>query len=201
MATFGREDGEGTVIGTHVKLSGVLSDPNDILILGKLDGEVNSNRTVTVGDQAQVKGPITASKVIVSGTVRGNINSKERLELLPKGNVTGNVETKDLVIHSGSVFNGRSTMVAGETPEPETVMEKEEPEAPEAPIPAKDEAPLQPPVETPEKVRRMWPPIRLAFPPKREKASGPSGLESRRESEGKPKEAPAEKEKPTYEVE
>ena len=35
-------DGEGTVIGTHVKLSGVLSDPNEITILGKLDGELQS---------------------------------------------------------------------------------------------------------------------------------------------------------------
>lgn len=146
MATFGLAPGEGTVIGSQVKLSGVLSDHQDITVLGKIDGEVHSEQMVSVGQQATIKGPITAKRVIVAGQVRGNIHAGERLEIQGHGNVTGNIETRDLVIHSGATFNGRSAIIGGEA------ESKAAEPAPE---------PVEAPAKTEER-RRFFPPIRLA---------------------------------------
>lgn len=200
MATFGRSEGEGTVIGTHVKLAGMLSDPNDIVILGKLDGEVHSDHSVTIGPNAHVKGPVTAARVILEGTVRGNIHTRDRLEILPKGNLAGNIETRDLVIHSGAIFNGRCQIIGGEAE-----SKKSEQEAPAAITPAEptvstNNHPSTVPESAPESAqeqgtdtqprRRMWPGIHIANFGRKES--------EKRESK---KDEPKETQRPGYEVE
>lgn len=102
--------GPGTTVGVNVALSGTLKDQNDIHIFGLIDGEVISERTVTVGKTAQVKGPVKGNIVSIAGVVRGSIDATERLELLDTAKVFGSISTRDLVIHSGASFVGKSAM-------------------------------------------------------------------------------------------
>jgi cytoskeletal protein CcmA (bactofilin family) len=104
--------GPGTVIGANVRLVGTLRDVNDITIHGGVEGEVASEKTVTIGETAQVKGPISGQVVSVAGTIRGSIDAAGRLELLPTGKVYGNITARDLIIRSGAIFVGKSTMAA-----------------------------------------------------------------------------------------
>lgn len=200
MPTFGRSEGEGTVIGTHVKLAGILSDPNDIVVLGRLDGEVHSDHSVTIGPNAHVKGPVTAARVILEGTVRGNIHTRDRLEILPKGNLAGNIETRDLVIHSGATFNGRCQIIGGEAASKQPGQEPTATVTPsESAVPAADRSP-ETPEPAPESAqeqgtdtqprRRMWPGIRIAnFGRKESNEKAPK------------KDEPKETQPPGYEVE
>lgn len=106
-------NGPGTTVGVNVALSGTLKDQNDIHIFGLIDGEVISEKTVTIGKTAQVKGPVKGQIVSIAGTVRGSIDATERLELLDTAKVFGSISTKDLVIHSGAAFVGKCTMPTG----------------------------------------------------------------------------------------
>ena len=107
----------GTVVGINVALTGTLKDQNDITVHGMVEGEVVSENTVLVGQSAQVKGPIKAKLVTVAGVVRGAIDASEKLELQATGKVFGSIATKDLVVNSGAVLVGESTMP---TEEPST---------------------------------------------------------------------------------
>lgn len=178
------------MIGTHVKLTGVLSDPNDIMILGKLEGEVHSDHSVTVGPQAQVKGPLTAARAVIAGTVRGNVHTRDQLEIMPRGNVNGNIETRDLVIHSGATLNGRCQIIGGEAQTKE--VEEGAPATPtQSGPPASVSAP--PP-------RRVWPTLRLANlgTRKNRPPAGEQAPPAKEEAEAGP---PEDGEKPNYEVE
>jgi cytoskeletal protein CcmA (bactofilin family) len=130
MAMFDKDDpkssGPGTIIGSSVKLIGAIRDGNDIVVHGSVEGELGSDRSVTVGETATVKGPITGAVVMIAGTVRGSIEAGERLELLPTGKVYGNIATKDLIIRSGALFVGKSTMSSAEAKETEEIKEKEQ---------------------------------------------------------------------------
>jgi|GEM_PF-929087 len=106
----GETSGPGTTVGVNVALSGTLKDQNDIHIYGLIDGEVISERTVTVGKTAQVKGPVRGNIVTIAGVVRGSIDAAEKLELLDSAKIFGSISTKDLVIHSGAIFVGKCTM-------------------------------------------------------------------------------------------
>lgn len=101
----------GTVVGTNVKLTGTLRDTQDITVHGQVDGEVISDKNVLISETAVVNGPIQAQAVTVAGKIKGSIQAREKLEILPSGKVQGSLETKELIIRSGASFNGKSTMV------------------------------------------------------------------------------------------
>jgi cytoskeletal protein CcmA (bactofilin family) len=102
--------GPGTVVGANVKLTGTISDVNDITVHGTVEGEVVSDKTIVIAETASVKGPVTAQVVSISGRVNGSITAHQKLELLPTGQVNGSITTKDLNIKSGSTFNGKCVM-------------------------------------------------------------------------------------------
>lgn len=102
--------GPGTVVGANVKLTGTISDVNDITVHGSVDGEVRSDKTVTISETATVKGPITAQMVSVSGRINGSVVAHQKLELQPTAVVSGSITTAELNIKPGAIFNGKSTM-------------------------------------------------------------------------------------------
>ena len=106
--------GPGTVVGANVKLTGTISDVNDITVHGTVDGEVRSDKTVTISETATVKGPVTAQMISVSGRVNGSIVAQQKLELQPTAVVSGSITTAELNIKPGAIFNGKSTMAKGD---------------------------------------------------------------------------------------
>lgn len=125
MALFNAVSGPGTVVGINVKLQGQLKDTQDIVVHGQVDGEVASEKNVTVSETATVKGPVAATIVTVGGTVRGSIEAREKLEILPSGKVYGSITTKELTIRPGALFNGRSSMT-GKAVESQAKKERKE---------------------------------------------------------------------------
>lgn len=129
--TVPTQEGPGTVVGVNVALSGTLKDQSDIAVYGMVDGEVISDKSVTIGQTAQVKGPIKGMIVTIAGTVRGSIEAGEKLEIVATGKVFGSIETKDLVVHSGAILIGKSDMPSNEPveagqSEPEPVLDQVE---------------------------------------------------------------------------
>lgn len=132
----------GTIVGSNVKLTGVLKDVNDIIIHGRVEGEVISEKNVVVTEKADIKGPITADSVVVNGKISGAVTARTKFELLPGGNVNGSIATKDLVIQSGAVFNGKCLMMQEKTiiPVEQAKAEKDEKSKEETEEKPKEEA-------------------------------------------------------------
>jgi cytoskeletal protein CcmA (bactofilin family) len=106
--------GPGTVVGVNVKLVGTLSDANEIIVHGKIEGEVISEKNVNISETAYIKGPVSAEIVQIAGEVHGSIVATGKLEILPTGKVFGSTTTKDLNIRSGAIFIGKSNMPEGD---------------------------------------------------------------------------------------
>jgi cytoskeletal protein CcmA (bactofilin family) len=123
--------GPGTIIGSNVVLTGILHDASDIAIHGKVEGEITSERSVVIGETAEIKGPISGQIITIAGFVRGSIDAGAKLELLPTGRVYGSISTRELIIRAGAIFVGKSTMPVEE--EVSETMEGEEGEKSEVP--------------------------------------------------------------------
>jgi len=106
--------GPGTVVGANVKLVGTLQDASDIIVHGRIEGEVISSQSITVTETAYIKGPVSAEIVTVAGKVNGSITATGKLEIMPTGKVFGSITSKDLAIRSGAIFIGKSTMPEGD---------------------------------------------------------------------------------------
>lgn len=121
--------GPGTIIGANVKLVGTLIDANEVIVHGRVEGEVTSEKMVTITETAFIKGPVTADMIQVAGEVQGSIVASSKLELLPTGKVFGSITAKDLSIRSGAVFVGKSNMPDGIKQTIDEVKEEEKKEA------------------------------------------------------------------------
>jgi cytoskeletal protein CcmA (bactofilin family) len=98
------------ILSTDVEIKGTVKFTNDLVVDGKIEGEINSDGNLTVGENARIKAEIKTATVIVYGKVHGNITATDRVELKASGEVVGDIKAKTLAIEAGAIFVGKSTV-------------------------------------------------------------------------------------------
>ena len=110
-------DSISSVLGEATQLSGKLVFAGTMRIDGFVEGEIYSdkkdgtNNTLIIGEKARVNGDIHADIVINSGMVVGNIFATSRVAIHDPGQLIGDVETSELTVEEGVIFNGKCSMV------------------------------------------------------------------------------------------
>ncbi len=99
-----------TTLGKGCDITGKLTFDGTVQIDGRVDGEIEAQETVLVGESAVVKAQITADSVIITGKVTGDITARRRLEIRAPGQVNGNIATPSLIVHDGVIFEGKCAM-------------------------------------------------------------------------------------------
>jgi cytoskeletal protein CcmA (bactofilin family) len=100
------------ILSNDVEIIGNLKFSHDLIIDGKIEGEVNSDGNLTVGENARVKGEIKTKSVVVFGKVEGNITVTERCELKANAELHGDISAGTLAIEEGAQFMGASRVGA-----------------------------------------------------------------------------------------
>lgn len=96
------------VLNSDVEVKGTLKFSGELTFDGKVDGDISSDGTLTLGDNAIVKGTIDAGSVVVRGKITGNIIAKDKIELKAKTELFGDVRASKLVIEEGVTFVGKT---------------------------------------------------------------------------------------------
>jgi cytoskeletal protein CcmA (bactofilin family) len=96
------------VLANDVEIKGSIKFSHDLIIDGKIEGEVSSDGALTVGENALIKGEIKTRAVTLFGKVEGNITVLERCELKSNAVLVGDVSASTLAIEEGATFLGRS---------------------------------------------------------------------------------------------
>src|SRR5215212_3429819 len=96
------------VLSNDVEIKGSIKFSHDLIIDGKIEGEVSSDGALTVGENALIKGEIKTRAVTIFGKVEGNITVQERCELKSNAVLVGDVGAATLAIEEGATFLGRS---------------------------------------------------------------------------------------------
>ncbi|MFH0811893.1 MAG: polymer-forming cytoskeletal protein, partial [Pseudomonadota bacterium] len=78
---------------------------------GAVQGNIECQGLLVVGNEGKIEGDIVADSAIVGGEVIGNISAKNRLEIISKGKVVGDIITSHLVIADGVIFQGFCRML------------------------------------------------------------------------------------------
>ncbi len=104
----------GASLGPGTKINGKLHFDAQATIDGEVEGEIVSQAHVTVGQQATVKGKISAASILVQGKVLADVTADKKLEVQPPGSVVGDVITQSLVIGDGAILEGHVSMKKAE---------------------------------------------------------------------------------------
>jgi len=107
-----RED-VSAFIGKGVDFKGTITYTGTVRIDGSLDGEINTEGVLLVGEEAVIKAKVTAGTLICKGKITGDIHIKEKLKLRAPAVINGGVKTPMLSIEEGVLFNGTLEMTTG----------------------------------------------------------------------------------------
>ena len=100
-----------TTLGRETEFNGVMRFRDSLKIDGAFSGEIISSGFLYIEQGATITANIRVGSVVVGGTVRGNIEATEKLEMLASGRVYGNIRTAKLKIADGVVFEGKCEMI------------------------------------------------------------------------------------------
>ncbi len=115
---FGKEGesipGEGkmnSIIGKGCKINGTVTiSEGTMRIDGEFEGNITCPDTLVIGKDGRVKAEIKVKSAVVGGTVVGNIEAKEKIELQAGSRLEGDIKTSRLVIDEGVFFEGNCKM-------------------------------------------------------------------------------------------
>jgi cytoskeletal protein CcmA (bactofilin family) len=113
--TWQSADSTTSVIAVNANWNGTLRTEGSIHLHGKAEGELHAANDVFVAEGAEIDAHIFADNVVVAGVVRGKIEARGRLELLPQGHVSGDVKAPRLIVHEGAQLSGQLKMESGST--------------------------------------------------------------------------------------
>ena len=95
----------GTVIKGDITASG------DFRLDGILEGNIQLNGKLVIGDSGVVNGNVLCMNANIIGTVNGNLSVKELLSLHSSARVKGDILINKLSIEPGAIFTGKCNML------------------------------------------------------------------------------------------
>ncbi len=97
---------ETTYIDHGCEMCGELKFRENVRIDGHVEGEIQAEKTVVVGEEATIRARIRAANVVVHGTVEGDIYASGETTLHKSAVVTGELQTGGIVVERGARLRG-----------------------------------------------------------------------------------------------
>lgn len=95
------------VIGKSVFIKGQIFSREDLTIDGEIDGSVElQEHRLTVGPNGKLQASVKAREVIVLGTVHGNVEASDKIDIRKGARVVGDIKTARIAIEDGAFFKG-----------------------------------------------------------------------------------------------
>ncbi|MDR1930336.1 MAG: polymer-forming cytoskeletal protein [Treponema sp.] len=96
-----------TIIGPHSFIRGEVNSGGFTRVDGYMKGNLHAEGRVVVGENARMQSSITGTAVTVGGVVTGNVLASERLVVLSSAVILGDITTRRIEVHEGSLVHGR----------------------------------------------------------------------------------------------
>src|ERR1700727_801279 len=99
------------VIGKSVMIKGQIFSREDLTIDGEIDGSVELHEhRLTVGPNGKLQAGVKAREVVVLGTIHGNVEASDKIDIRKDAKLVGDIKTARIVIEDGAYFKGRIDM-------------------------------------------------------------------------------------------
>jgi len=99
-------------IGKAVKVVGQIFSKEDLFVDGDVEGTIELvEHKLTVGPNGKVNSAVKAREVVVLGSIQGNVDAAERLEIKKDARLVGDIRTARIVIEDGAYFKGSIDIV------------------------------------------------------------------------------------------
>src|ERR1017187_3139805 len=95
--------GGSASIGKAVKIVGQIFSKEDLYVDGDIEGTVEAlEHRLTIGPHGTAKAGIKAREVVLQGTIQGNVEAAEKMEIKKDARLVGDVRTARIMIEDGA---------------------------------------------------------------------------------------------------
>lgn len=102
-------------IGKAVKIVGQIYSREDLYVDGDVEGTIElTEHKLTIGPNGKVQAGIKAREVVALGTIQGNVEASDRLDIRKDAKLVGDIRTARIVIEDGAYFKGSIDIVKPE---------------------------------------------------------------------------------------
>jgi len=111
--------GNAAVLGKSVIVKGQIFSREDLTIDGEVDGSLElQEHRLTIGPNGKVVASVKAREVIVLGTLHGNVETSDKIEIRKDAKLVGDIKTARIVIEDGAYFKGNVDILRAEVSRP-----------------------------------------------------------------------------------
>ena len=103
-----------TIIGKGSAISGNMKVNGFIRIDGDIDGSLETDGNVIVGENARIRGDLTAKSAIIGGIIKGNVKANESIKILADAAVIGDVISRKVQVDGSAVIHGHCISIKDE---------------------------------------------------------------------------------------
>jgi len=113
------ETARAAVLGKSVIVKGQILSREDLTIDGEVEGTVElQEHRLTIGVNGKVRASIKARELVVLGTVHGDVETTDKIDIRKEAKLVGDIKTARIVIEDGAYFKGNIDIVRQEAPRP-----------------------------------------------------------------------------------
>jgi cytoskeletal protein CcmA (bactofilin family) len=102
-----------TVISDGITIKGDIIGKGAIRIDGKVEGNVELEKGVILGEKAEIIGKVKSKEVVVFGKLSGDLECKD-LYIKSTGKIDGNILVNAFAVDMGGKYNGNLKMTTNE---------------------------------------------------------------------------------------
>lgn len=99
-----------TFISEGTQILGDIKVEHDLRVEGYLKGTVDVGGMLVLGPTGKIEGEVLARSATIAGQIQGNLKGHEKIVLESKSTLLGDLQTRELVINEGAIFQGHCTM-------------------------------------------------------------------------------------------
>ena len=97
-------------------IKGQIFSREDLTIDGEIDGSVELHEhRLTVGPNGKLQAGVKAREVVVLGTIHGNVEASDKIDIRKDARLVGDIKTARIVIEDGAYFKGSIDIARPET--------------------------------------------------------------------------------------
>jgi len=94
-------------LGKNVTVKGQIFAREDLTIDGEVEGTVECHdHRLTIGPNARVQAGLKAREIIIQGSIQGNVEAADKIDIKKEAKLVGDIKTSRIVIEDGAYFKG-----------------------------------------------------------------------------------------------
>ncbi|MBI3178655.1 MAG: polymer-forming cytoskeletal protein [Deltaproteobacteria bacterium] len=98
------------IISNGIQVRGNLSGSGDLIVQGRMEGQVSLQAHITVEESGTVVADIETQELTVHGKINGNTDANDRISISSSATYVGDLRAPRIVLEDGARFRGTIEM-------------------------------------------------------------------------------------------